>query len=174
MKKCLIIVTMLYLWGCGAVLNPYKDDFACPVYEKGKCIKVAGAYKESLQKKKNDTLSEKENKAACEKCRKEAKNNNVSEETYCTACSSAETNDVERKRLKAESSETEYRKAVNQKLVSMLKEPNTPLLAAPQIMRVLILPYRGDQNELYMMRYVYLLTDDPKWVIGNYLIDPEE
>ncbi|MGA3282651.1 MAG: type IV conjugative transfer system lipoprotein TraV [Smithella sp.] len=174
MKKCLIIATILYLWGCGAILNPYKDDFSCPGYDKGKCIKVAGAYKESLQKKKNDTLSEKENKAACEKCRKEAKNNNVSEDTYCTACSSAETNDVERKRLKAESSETEYRKAVNQKLVSMLKEPNTPLLAAPQIMRVLILPYRGDQNELYMMRYVYLLTDDPKWVIGNYLIDPEE
>ena len=174
MKKCLIIVAMLYLWGCGAVLNPYKDDFACPGYDKGKCIKVAGAYKESLQKKKYDTLSEKENKAACEKCRKEAKNNNVSEDTYCTACSSAETNDVERKFLKAESSETEYRKAVNQKLASMLKEPNTPLLAAPQVMRVLVLPYRGDQNELYMMRYVYLLTDDPKWVMGNYLIDPEE
>ena len=141
-------------------------DFACPGYDKGKCIKVAGAYKESLQKKKNDTLSEKENKAACEKCRKEAKNNNVSEETYCTACSSAETNDVERKRLKAESSETEYRKAVNQKLASMLKEPNTPLLAAPQVMRVLILPYRGDQNELYMMRYIYLLTDDPKCMMN--------
>jgi conjugal transfer pilus assembly protein TraV len=56
----------------------------------------------------------------------------------------------------------------------MLKEPNTPLLAAPQVMRVLVLPYRGDQNELYMMRYVYLLTDDPKWVMGNYLIDSEE
>jgi conjugal transfer pilus assembly protein TraV len=174
MKKCLIIVTMLYLWGCGAILNPYKEDFACPGYDKGKCIKVAGAYKESLQKKKNDTLNEKENKAACEKCRKEAKNNNVSEDTYCTACSSAETNDVERKLLKAESSETEYRKAVNKKLASMLKEPNTPMLAAPQVMRVLVLPYRGDQNELYMMRYVYLLTDDPKWVMGNYLIDPEE
>jgi conjugal transfer pilus assembly protein TraV len=160
MKKCLIIITILYLWGCGAILNPYKDDFACPGYDKGKCIKVAGAYKESLQKKKNDTISEKENKAACEKCRKEAKNNNVSEDTYCTACSSAETNDVERKLLKAESSETEYRKAVNQKLASMLKEPNTPLLSAPQIMRVLVLPYRGDQNELYMMRYIYLI--DPE------------
>jgi hypothetical protein len=24
------------------------------------------------------------------------------------------------------------------------------------------------------MRYVYLLTDDPQWVMGNYLIDSEE
>jgi hypothetical protein len=73
MKKCLIIVTILYLWGCGAILNPYKDDFSCPGYDKGKCIKVSGAYKESLQKKKNDTLSEKENKAACEKCGRKQK-----------------------------------------------------------------------------------------------------
>ena len=79
MKKCLIIITMLCLWGCGAIINPYKDDFSCPDYDKGKCIKVEGAYKESLQKKKNNTLNEKENKAACEKCRKEAKNNNVSD-----------------------------------------------------------------------------------------------
>jgi len=61
------------LWGCGAILNPYKDDFSCPDQDKGKCIKVEGAYKESLQKKKTNTLNEKENKAACEKCRKEAK-----------------------------------------------------------------------------------------------------
>jgi conjugal transfer pilus assembly protein TraV len=56
----------------------------------------------------------------------------------------------------------------------MLKAPNTPLIAPPQVMRVLVLPYKGDMNELYMMRYIYLLIDDPKWVVGNYLIDAEE
>jgi hypothetical protein len=56
MKKCLIIITVLYLWGCGAILNPYKDNFSCPDQDKGKCIKVEGAYKESLQKKKTNTL----------------------------------------------------------------------------------------------------------------------
>ena len=56
----------------------------------------------------------------------------------------------------------------------MLKEPNTPLLAPPKVMRICILPYRGDQNELYMMRYVYLLVDEPKWVVGDYLVDGEE
>jgi conjugal transfer pilus assembly protein TraV len=67
-----------------------------------------------------------------------------------------------------------YQRAVNKKLAIMLKAPNTPLIAPPQVMRVLVLPYKGDMNELYMMRYIYLLIDDPKWVVGNYLIDAEE
>jgi len=174
MKKCLIIITVLYLWGCGAILNPYKDNFSCPDQDKGKCIKVEGAYKESLQKKKTSTLNEKENKAACEKCRKEAKNNNVSEDTYCTACSTSETDKSGNNRRPTESSETMYQRAVNKKLATMLKARNTPLIAPPQVMRVLVLPYRGDMNELYMMRYIYLLIDDSKWVVGNYLIDAEE
>ena len=174
MKKCLIIITVLYLWGCGAILNPYKDNFSCPDQDKGKCIKVEGAYKESLQKKKTNTLNEKENKTACEKCRKEAKNNNVSEDTYCTACSTSEINKSGNNRRTTESSETMYQRAVNKKLATMLKAPNTPLIAPPQVMRVLVLPYKGDMNELYMMRYIYLLIDDPKWVVGNYLIDAEE
>jgi conjugal transfer pilus assembly protein TraV len=174
MKKCLIIITMLCLGGCGAILNPYKDDFSCPDYDKGKCIKVEGAYKESLQKKKNNQLNEKENKAACEKCRKEAKNNNVSEDTYCTACFASETKESADKHITTASSATMYQKAVNKKLATMLKEPNTPLITPPQVIRVLVLPYKGDMSELYMMRYIYLLIDDPQWVVGNYLIDSEE
>jgi conjugal transfer pilus assembly protein TraV len=174
MKKCLIILTLLCLWGCGAVLNPYKEDFSCPDYDKGKCIKVEGAYKESLQKKRNDALNEKENKAACEKCRKEAKNNNVSEDTYCTACFASETGESTDKRPTTESAQALYQKALNKKIAIMLKEPNTPLIVPPQIMRVLVLPYKGDMSELYMMRYIYLLIDDPQWVMGNYLIDSEE
>lgn len=174
MKKCLIIIAMLYLWGCGAILNPYKEDFSCPDYDKGKCIKVEGAYKESLQNRKNNTLSEKENKAACEKCRKDAKNNNAAEDTYCTACFPSETTEPENKHITTEASATIYQKAVNKKLATMLKLPNTPLISPPQVLRVLVLPYKGDMNELYMMRYVYLLIDDPQWVVGNYLIDSEE
>jgi conjugal transfer pilus assembly protein TraV len=174
MKKCLIIITMLCLWGCGTILNPYKDDFSCPDHDKGKCIRVEGAYKESLQKKSGNILNDKENKMACEKCRKEAKNNNVSEDTYCTACSTSKKNKSENKRITTESSETMYQRAVNKKLAAMLKAPNTPLITPPQVMRVLVLPYKGDMNELYMMRYIYLLIDDPKWVVGNYLIDAEE
>jgi len=73
MKNCLIIITTLVICGCGAALNPYKDDFSCPAQDKGKCIRVEGAYKESLQKKSGNILNDKENKKACEKCHEEAK-----------------------------------------------------------------------------------------------------
>ncbi len=59
---------------------------------------------------------------------------------------------------------------MQKKIANLLKEPNTPLVAQPNVMRVLMLPYRGDQNELYMLRYVYLFLDEPRWVMGDYLM----
>ncbi len=174
MKKGFIIIALLCLGGCGWVLNPYHEDFSCPDYDQGKCINVEGAYKESLQRKKNDTLTEKENKAACERCRREARENNIPEDTYCTACLASETSDSTHKGLTPPCADTEYQKAVHKKIATMLKEPNTPLIAPPQVIRILVLPYKGDQSELYMMRYIYLLVDESQWVMGHYLIHSEE
>jgi len=174
MKKYLIIMTTLLVCGCGAALNPYKDDFSCPAQDKGKCIRVEGAYRESLHRKNDGALSEKENRKACEKCREEAKRNNVSETAYCSACYAHQSGNPENKPVANQPSETLYQEAVNKKLAAMIKGPNTPLIAPPQVMRILILPYKGEMNELYMMRYVYLLINDPKWVVGNYLMDSEE
>lgn len=175
MKKYLTILMMLFIGGCGAIFNPHKSEFSCPDFDKGQCIKVEGAYKESLKKKKDTNLSEKQNKEACERCKKEAKANKVSEDTYCSACySSSSVKESENNYVPDGLSETAYKKEVNKKLITMIKNPNTPLMVPPKVMRMLVLPYSGDQNELYMMRYIYLLIDDPKWVLGNYLIDAEE
>lgn len=174
MKKCLIIMTTLLICGCGAALNPYKDDFSCPSQDKGKCIRVEGAYKESLQKKSGNILNDKENKMACEKCREEAKKNNVSEAAYCSSCYAPQAGKPENRYFGNQPSETVYQNAVNKKLAAMLERSDTPLVAPPQVMRILILPYKGDMNELYMTRYVYLLVDDPKWVMGNYLMNSDE
>ena len=64
-----------------------------------------------------------------------------------------------------------WQRAMQNKFTSLLREPNTPLVAQPSVMRVLMLPYKGDQNELYMMRFVYLFIDEPRWVMGDYLIN---
>ncbi len=63
-----------------------------------------------------------------------------------------------------------WQREMQKKVTNLLKEPNTPLVAQPNVMRVLMLPYRGDQNELYMLRYVYVFVDEPRWVIGDYLM----
>lgn len=62
-----------------------------------------------------------------------------------------------------------YRDALHTKLSGLLKEPVTPVLNPPTVMRVLLLPYVGDENELYTLRYAYLVVNDFKWVVGDYL-----
>ena len=63
---------------------------------------------------------------------------------------------------------------MQKKIFRLLKEPNTPLVVQPTVMRVLMLPYRGEQNELYMLRYVYMFVDEPHWVIGDYLMQNQK
>jgi conjugal transfer pilus assembly protein TraV len=67
----------------------------------------------------------------------------------------------------------EYQTEVFKKLSGLLRDPVTPVIAPPVVMRVLILPYKGDENELYLNRYVLLLVDQPKWVMGDYLFNSE-
>lgn len=55
----------------------------------------------------------------------------------------------------------------NQVLAELLDEPEKPLLQPPKILRVLLLPYEGEKNELFMSRYVYLQIENAKWVLTD-------
>ncbi|NKE70162.1 TraV family lipoprotein [Candidatus Manganitrophus noduliformans] len=70
-------------------------------------------------------------------------------------------------------SEASYQSALYEKLTGLLREPTTPMIAPPQVMRVLILPYKGEGARLYMSRYVYILIEEPKWVLGNQWLNEE-
>jgi len=50
------------------------------------------------------------------------------------------------------------------KLALLLKEPQTPMIVPPRVLRVLILPYKGD-GDLFMARYAYLQVDSSRWVL---------
>jgi conjugal transfer pilus assembly protein TraV len=63
----------------------------------------------------------------------------------------------------------DYQEALYKELAGLLKEPLTPIVAPPKVMRVLLLPYKGDSNELYMLRYIYFFVEEPKWILGDYL-----
>lgn len=41
-------------------------------------------------------------------------------------------------------------------LAQLLQEEKKPLLQPPKILRVLLLPYKGEGEELFMSRYVYV------------------
>ena len=50
-------------------------------------------------------------------------------------------------------------------LTDLLEAPETPVLNPPKILRVLLLPYRGENNELFMTRYAYLDIEPAQWVL---------
>ena len=70
--------------------------------------------------------------------------------------------------------EVSYKQSLFKKFDGLLREPTTPVVAAPQVMRVLLLPYKGAGNDLYMMRFVYFFVDEPRWVLGDSIIDNGE
>lgn len=130
------------LCGCSAVLNPYQSSFNCPDTENGKCVSVQSAYRESL-----NPLVKSEGEG-CTDCGKERPAETV-----------------------ASPEEQRYRAALLSRLTGLLREPETPMVAPPQVMRVLLLPYKGDGGELFMPRYAYFFVDRPSWILDGYLVE---
>lgn len=54
-----------------------------------------------------------------------------------------------------------------QLIAGLLEEPEKPLLQPPKILRVLLLPYEGQEQELFMTRYVYLKIEDSDWILSE-------
>jgi PBP1b-binding outer membrane lipoprotein LpoB len=68
-----------------------------------------------------------------------------------------------------------YEKEVQEKIISLLKAPETPLRTPDIITRVLILPYTKEDGTLVMSHYVFVKMKEGKWILGDYLIDqPKE
>ena len=136
------LMFLILLCGC-SVLNPYRSEFTCPQKENGKCVGVDSAYYESLTKTKDKI----ENPESLKK----------------------DNSDKAKTKVGGQKSENLYQEEVYRKLAGLLKEPVTPLVAPPKVMRALLLPYKGEGGELFMPRYVYFMADDPQWIMGGYL-----
>ncbi len=52
-------------------------------------------------------------------------------------------------------------------LAELLQEPKKPMLQPPKILRVLLLPYKGENEELFMTRYIYVKIEDSKWILTD-------
>lgn len=140
------LLATVTLCGCSAVLNPYQSSFNCPEADKGKCVSVQQAYSDSL-----NPLVKPESGAGEGECHECGKDKPVTSGTG--------------------REEAEYRGALFKRLSGLLNEPETPLVAPPQVMRVLLLPYRGDGGELFMPRYAYFFLDRPQWILDGYLVE---
>ncbi len=52
-------------------------------------------------------------------------------------------------------------------VAGLLQEEKKPLLQPPKILRVLLLPYKGEGGELFTSRYVYVKIEDSKWILTD-------
>lgn len=165
-RLILLMASVSLLSGC-AVLSPYESEFPCPAVYKGKCISVKGAYAESRQGVDggvNDpVLSDcEEDEGNPGKCAGK-KNAGVKRSASNTT---APTDDPEEMTVESRNYNA-YKASLYQRFNSLIREPVMPVVAPPKTMRVLLLPYKGQEGEFYMLRHVYFFVDEPRWILGD-------
>ena len=147
------LLLLVLLSGCGGLVgelvNPYEENFKCRTRDDaGKCIDTSSAYKEA-RFPDVDNASE----TSC---------TNVSGDTIpCPPATTAES--VTRTNINQLTAQNSRYKA----LTDLMQEPDKPMLEPPKIMRVLMLPYKGENDELFMTRYVYLKLKESGWVLTD-------
>jgi conjugal transfer pilus assembly protein TraV len=146
--------------GCSTI-GVYDSEFSCPKAYNGRCISVSGAY--DLAKKGHD---DPEHDPDDDRGKKK--------ESVQSRKKQVETEQAEAVAVAEESAHTSYKESLYRRFDGLLKEPDTPMVAPPQVMRILLLPYKGEGNELFMPRYVYMFVDEPRWVLGDSLVAIEE
>lgn len=155
MKLHYVILPLLLLVplsGCGGLVgqlvNPYEENFKCRTRDDaGKCIDTPSAYKEA-RFPDADNASE----TSC---------TNLSGDTIpCPPATTAESTKTNINQLTAQNSRYKA-------LTELMQEPDKPMLEPPKIMRVLMLPYKGENDELFMTRYVYLKLKESQWVLTD-------
>lgn len=134
-QKIALLFLLSLLTGCGAALNPYHEDFNCRTDPHSGHCVDTPTAYEEAVANFDPDESDKPDKKS----------------VTSTDSEPVQQNDIEEIRL--------------QRLAELLEEPETPMITPPRIMRVLILPYRGKGDELFMARYTYLQVESAKWVL---------
>lgn len=141
-----IFITMLsvVILNACSIVNPYEEDFSCRANpESGKCVNTKTAYADALATESQDNLPPQPTENPLRFDMAPGSN-----------------------RGKALYEERLYRQ-----LAEIIEQPNTPIMVPPKLVRVLLLPYKGTEGELYMPRYTYLQVDEAQWVLDNGLTE---
>lgn len=140
------------LSGCASILNPYSSEFQCPEPYKGDCVSTTTAYERSLSGEDVIIQSECEKGECSEKDKKKNGKNGKS--------AVAPVPQVDPEKV--------YQENLFRELSVLIDEPETPVIAPPSVVRILLLSYTGEDNQFYGWRYVYFMDGSPKWVYGAF------
>lgn len=141
---------LLFTTGCASVFNPYDSEFQCQDTDKGKCVSIPKAYEMSVSGDDPANTNGKESKSseAGGKLTKTAPQASNSEHTTAD--------------IKYDYLNTKY-----EKIAALIGKPATPLVVPPDVVRVLILSYTGNDNNLFGYRYVYFFATEPGWIMSS-------
>lgn len=182
MKKLTLCLALAVLGGCSLV--PYENEFSCSLEDNfGKCISVAEAYEEAVtgvEKYPHMVRASEKNRQARAVREHDisgpqrAKEQPMGRSARTTERSTAP--DAGIAMSSPASAYSGYRDQVYDQLGTMVQAPRTPMIKPPRAVRTMILPYSSElkQNRLYMPRYIYSIVDEPKFVMGQYLIKTPE
>ena len=163
---------------------PYENKFSCSLEDNfGKCISVEAAYEEAVTgvEKYPHMVRASENNRQARADREQdisgsqrTKEQPIGRNQRANERMPAPTADIPAP--SPTSAFSGYRDQVYDQLGTMVQAPRTPMIKPPRAVRTMILPYSSElkQNRLYMPRYIYSIVDEPKFVMGQYLIKKPE
>lgn len=162
LKLSAVLFVLAIAAGC-SIVSGYSNEFSCPASYNGRCSSLQEAYdvaREGKDGPEHDPAIEK-------KPAKDMVDEDITKNTQGADTKSAS--------LRPEqTAHTTYKESLFKRFTGLINEPVTPMVAPPQVMRVLLLPYKGEANELYMLRHAYFFVDEPKWVLGDSVLALEE
>lgn len=140
-----LCILMVSVSGCSSITG-YNDNFSCPSSYNGRCVSLQSAYDLAVNGKDD---------AAHDPVEIEKNGGKVPPQSELVPG------------RREDAAHSAYKESLFNRFTGLINEPVTPMVAPPQVMRVLLLPYKGEDNELYMLRHVYFFVDEPKWVLGD-------
>ena len=143
-----LAVLLFLTTGCAKVFNPYNSEFQCPSADEGQCMSIPDAYETSISGENPPPQS----------CKEKLKRplSSVPEKTLPAASSS-----------KADSLRYNYLSRKYEKITALIGNPVTPVVVPPDVVRVLLLSYTGEDNDLFGYRYIYFFASKPKWLLSS-------
>jgi len=157
----ILLIECLYLSGC-SILNPYNSEFQCKETYKGTCQDTESSYWDSISDL-DQTASDRHRASLDDK-------KNRKKGSKCTDCDNNSSVDAGSSGDEADSSlrkyDNLYRKSLYRELSQLIDDPKTPIVKPPEVMRILMLGYTDQDNQLLSHRYIYFFTTEPKWVIS--------
>jgi conjugal transfer pilus assembly protein TraV len=131
------------------MVNPYDEQFHCRAKDtEGKCVDTPTAYQDARypQPAIEEGPAKKDGKVFL----------------FGSAISEGQPIPAPHVSAKDAAKASQYKSTTD-----LLDNPEAPLLKPPKILRILILPYKGEKNELFMTRYAYLEVEKASWVLTD-------